>query len=218
MIHETIDDKGKHAPRFPKKNFKDIIEKELDKELADVLIVQAGSVDITNLKTDGCYAENSEYFKQQTVVSANNLFTAVVNAAAKHPELKKIIIMKQIPRYDVLASTIPGLKPFLSNLFNETLDQLWSSCFKERLSIGNHTLDCSGGVRLARYKDIQSARFDGVHMHGPSAEKSYTESVMKIISSAQLVKNIPPKYYDEFDHTRCPQTKNQTKQMSSQNQ
>jgi hypothetical protein len=211
-IHENNDDKGKHAPRFPTKNYNDVIARELNKECPDILMVQAGSVDITNLKADGYLAENTEYFQQQTVVSANNLFMAVSNAAANHPHLKKIIILKQVPRYDVYSSTIPGLKPFLSKLYNDTLDQLGSSCtFKDKLVIGNHTLDCAGGVMLARYKDIKSGRYDGVHLYGPSGQKAYTESVMKILSSAQLVKASPPKYYDEYDHQTCSQARYQTK-------
>ena len=101
-IFENTEDKVRHAPRFPGKNFNDVIAKELNKEEVDVLIVQAGSVDITNMKTDGHYAEHVEHFKQQTVVSANNLFMAVSNAALNNTHLKKIIILKQIPRYDVL--------------------------------------------------------------------------------------------------------------------
>ena len=211
-IHENIEEKGKHAPRFPTKNFNDVIAKELTKEQTDVLMVQSGSVDITNLKTDGDLAENTEYFKQQTIASANNLFMSVSNAVANHPNLKKVIILKQVPRYDAFSSTIPGLKPFLAKLYNDTVDQLGAGCsFKDKLVIGNHTLDCSGGVMLARYKDIKSGRFDGVHLYGPSGQKAYTESIMQILNLAQLVKVNPPKYYEEYDHQTCSQANYQNK-------
>ena len=101
-INENNEDKVRHAPRFPTKNLNDVIAKELHKDHVDVLIVQSGSVDITNMKTDGHYAEHVEHLKQQTVVSANDLFMAVSNAAANNPHLKKIIILKQILHYDVL--------------------------------------------------------------------------------------------------------------------
>jgi hypothetical protein len=128
------------------------------------LIVQSGSVDITNLKTESANDENFEYFKQQSVMSAIILFTAVTNAAANHPHLKKIIILKQIPRYDFLTSNPPGLKHCLSQLYNETLDQLYAKCaFKDKLSIGNHSLGCSGGILQAKYNNIQSGKFDGTH-------------------------------------------------------
>ena len=74
--------------------------------------------------------------------------------------------------------------------------------------IGNHSLECSGGVRLARYKDIQSGKYDAIHMVGPSGQKSYTESVLKVLSSAQLVQVTPPKYYDEYPRYQKKQPTN----------
>ena len=123
-INENIDNVLKHAPKFPTKNFNDVIEKELDKEEADILLVQSGSVDISNLKTEDKKVQNIEYFKQQTVISATNLFTSVTNAAQNHPGLRKIIIFKQTPRFDTTATTEPGMKQNLSKLFNDTLDAL----------------------------------------------------------------------------------------------
>ena len=134
------------------------------------------------------------------MLSATNLFKAVSTAATNHQSLKKIIILKQIPRIDALSSTTPGLKPHLSKLYNDTLDTLASNCsFKNKLVIGNHDLDCTGGVLQARYRDSISGRYDGTHMFGPSGQKAYTASVMRILNSAQLVRVNPPKYYDQFD-------------------
>ena len=44
--------------------------------------------------------------------------------------------------------------------------------------------------------------------------KVYTGSFMNILSSAQLVKSAPPKYYDQFEHMRCPQAKNHARQQN----
>ena len=185
---------GCHAPKFPLKNFNDVIDKELRTSTVDALIVQAGAVDITNLKTESANSkEMLEYFKQKTVASAHNIVESISNAANKHPEVKNIVVMKQIPRYDSYSSNPPGLKPYLSKIFNETLDELLScSKHKNKIHIGNHNLDCSGGVLEARYRDIQSKKFDGIHMYGPSGMKAYTDSVLRILSSAQLVKKTPP--------------------------
>ena len=71
---------------------------------------------------------------------------------------------------------------------------------------------------LARYKDSKSGKFDGVHMYGPSGPKAYTNSVMKILSSAQLVVSIPPKYHDEYDHQNCPQARYQAGRRYSNRQ
>ena len=214
-IFKNSESPANYAPRYPTKNFNDIIPSELKKEKVDTLIVQSGSVDITNLKTEASDSkEYLEYFEQKTKVSANNLFQAVTNAATKHPELKKIIIMKQIPRHDANTSNPPGLKPFLSKIFNETLDLLWTDCsLKNKLVIGNHNLHCSRAIFEARYRNIQSNRLDGVHLYGPSGMKSYTASVINIMSAAQLVKATPPKYYDEYNHMKCNQASYQTNQQ-----
>ena len=212
-VQNDVEDEYKHAPRFPTKNFKNVIENELEKEETDVLLVQSGAVDITNLKTDGRQAHNTEYFEKQAITSATNLFNSVTNAAKDHPSIKKVVILKQTPRFDITTTTTPSLKQNLSKLYNDTLDTLAakSDC-KEKLIIGNHDLDCSGGVLLARFKDSKSGKFDGIHMYGPSGQKAYTNSVMKILSSAKLVVSIPPKYHDEFDHQNCPQARYQTRQ------
>ena len=213
--YENSDTPATFAPRFPAKNFTDVLKNELKKTKVDALIIQSGSVDITNLKTETSNAEQYlEYFKQKTVISANNLFTAVTNAATDHPEVKKIILMKQIPRYDSKSKMLPGLKPYLSKLFNDTIDQLFAKCqaqVKNKVIIGNHNLECSGGIFEARYRNIQSNMFDSIHLYGPSGMKAFTASVLNILSSAQLVQTTPPKYYDQFVRKEREQARNQAK-------
>ena len=80
--YSTIDDisenDAKEKTLFPEKSFANVIETELKKDETDILVIQSGSVDITNLKTKGNNLNTyGEYFKQQSVVSASNLFTAV---------------------------------------------------------------------------------------------------------------------------------------------
>ena len=119
---KNIENRRKCAARYPDKNVKDVINKEVSKEKPDVLIVQSGS-DLTNLKVNVENENDMEYFKEQTVAPAKNLFSHITKAAEQDACLKKIIIGKQIPRYDFLASNPPWLKPHLSKMYNETLDQ-----------------------------------------------------------------------------------------------
>ena len=214
-IFENTHTAAHSAPKFPHKNFEDVITNEMNKSKYDTLIIQAGSVDITNLKTDAPNAnEYLEYFKQKTLISAKNLFQTAVKAESKHSELEKIVLMKQTPRYDSNSSNPPGLKPYLSQLFNEHLDQLCNSAQNSKIMVGNHDLECHGGVFEARYRDNQSNRFDGVHLYGPSGMKAYTTSVLNILSSAQLVVKTPPRYYDQFPHMNCPQARYQGAQKT----
>ena len=128
--YSTLDDvaenDAKDKARFPDKNFANVIESELKKDPTDVLIIQAGSVDISNMKTKGNNAmKYGEYFKQQTIISASNLFTTVSNAVSCNPSLSKAIIMKQTPRYDPSANDPHAIKAALAQLYNDTLVQLW---------------------------------------------------------------------------------------------
>ena len=59
--------------KFPESNFTSVIPAMLNSDTFDHLIVQAGSVDITNLKTK---VQPTKYFRQETVISAKNLFSA----------------------------------------------------------------------------------------------------------------------------------------------
>ena len=83
--YSTLDDasetEDKERTIFPDKNYDAFIKAELKKKYTDLLLIQSGSVDITNLKTTGNNSNRfSEYFKQQAVISATNLFSAVSEA------------------------------------------------------------------------------------------------------------------------------------------
>ena len=146
------------------------------KEEFDHLILQAGSVDISNLKTKENASMYLDYFQQETVMSAKNIFTAGVNALKQQPTLKKIVIMKQIPRYDPKDVDPLQLKPALSQLFNGTLMELWmNSPYKEQVFIGTHNMECAGAILSSRYKSTKTGRFDGIHLYGSSG--SHTLSV-----------------------------------------
>ena len=71
-----------------------------------------------------------------------------------------------------------------------------NSPLKDKMKLGNHKLECTGGVREARYRS--GRKYDGVHMYGPSGRKSYTESVLMILRSAGLIKISPPSYFHRY--------------------
>ena len=105
--------------------------------------------------------------------------------------------MKQIPRYDTRVQDPTSVKSALSQLYNNTITQLWLEYpDKERIVIGSHDLECYGGIRESRYRD--GNKFDGIHMHGPSGKKAYTESVLNILRTSGLIKCSPPRYFRTF--------------------
>ena len=84
-------------------------------------------------------------------MSATNLFTACENALKKNPNLKKVVIMKQTPRYDTAEADPSSLKPVLSQLFNISFTDLWmTSQLKDKIFVGSHNIDCTGSIREAR--------------------------------------------------------------------
>ena len=98
-VFDNVGNEAKHAATFPAKNFKDVIPEEVKKDVVDYLVIQAGSTDIMNLKTN----ENKidiAVFKKEVRYAAKNLFTAAESALEDQPELKKVVIMTLTPRYD----------------------------------------------------------------------------------------------------------------------
>ena len=196
-MKDSSENEAKEETKYPEQGFVDIIESELNKDATDILLIQAGSEDISNLKTAGDPMKFGEYFKQQTIISATNLFTAVSNALVTHPTLTKAVIMNLTPRYDPVDVDPHGIKAALCRLYNDTLVQLClSSPLKDKIHIGTHSLECSGAVKDARYR--LGNRYDGLHFYGPSGRKAYTESVLQILRSAAMLKRSPPRYFRHF--------------------
>jgi hypothetical protein len=206
--HDTVSNIAKQAAKFPASNFTDVVRTQIGKGKFKTLILQAGSVDITNLNTNEDPVKHMEYFRQETVMSATNIFQAGLNALKSNPDLRKVIIMKQIPRYDPSNVDPLSLKASLSFLFNNTLTNLWmESNFKEKMFIGNHDIDCNGSIREARYRHTKSGRFDGIHLIGSSGRKAYTRSVLNILKSAGVTSS-------DF-HGYCPQFAYQNRQRKN---
>ena len=206
-INDSVSNVAKQAAKFPQSNFTDVIPAQLKKDKFQTLIIQAGSVDISNLNTKDKPSENIEYFRQETVFSAKNVFAAAVNTLKVQPTLKKVVLIKQLPRYDPLHLDPLGLKPSLSLLFDNTLTNLWmESPLKERICIGNHNIECSGAIRESRYRHTKTGKYDGIHMYGSSGQKAFTLSVLNILQGAQVTSS-------EHDfHLSCSQFKYQNKQ------
>ena len=128
-----------------------------------------------------------------------------------HPELKKVILLKQIPRYDPQEVDPMAIKQALSQLFNNTLVQLWvDSPLKNKILVGSHNIDCFGSIRESRYRHTKSGRFDGIHLYGNSGMKAYTNSVLNILQLADMVS-------EDSDHLAIPQSLFQNKRRENLN-
>ena len=151
-VNETASNIYKQLPKFPKLNFTDVVPAELRKGNFHYLVLQAPSVDITNLNTDVHPSQYSKYFQQETLKSAHKFFSVVENALEVKPTLHKVIVLKLIPRYDPPSVDPLGLKSDLSRMFNEELEELcMSSRFQSKIFVGSHNIDCTGAIRESRY-------------------------------------------------------------------
>ena len=105
--------------------------------------------------------------------------------------------MKLTPRYDTTENDPQSIKAALTQIYNDTLLKLWiESPIKDKIHIGSHSLECTGGVKKARY--MLGSKYDGLHMYGPSGQKAYTESVLKILRDVGFVRYDPPKYFHAY--------------------
>ena len=196
-VYDTVENAAKQKAKFPKSNFTEVTA-QLRKEEYQTLVLQAGSVDITNLNTKDNPSEHIEYFKNETVLSAKRFFKTGENALSLHPTLEKVFMMKQTPRYDPANVDPLSIKPALAELYNNTITKQWmDSQFKDRIAIGNHNIDCTGSIRDSRYRVTKTGKYDGIHLYVNSGRKAYTNSVINILKSAQLTSPA----YD--DHQTC---------------
>ena len=192
-IYDEDSNFAKKAAKIPHQNFTDVCQKELDKKEYNTLIMQAGSVDITNFNTRENATDNFDYFHQETLKSAENLFRVAENALKNHQTLQKVIIFKQIPRYDTKIVDPLQIKAALSDIYNKRIAELWmNSSLKSKIFVGSHNIECNGGIREARYRCTLSGRYDGVHLYGPSGMKVYTNSVMEILKRAGIISTDRP--------------------------
>ena len=200
--------------RWPQKNLTDVTKAALknthENDEFDHLVIGAPSVDITNINTSKLSVDDSiEVFKQDVVTSCHNIFAVAQNAVQNHPNLKKVVIMQHAPRFDEQNVDPTGLKPKLAKMANSTFSQLWhSSVHKDKIIIGQHSLDCTSDLVTARYKDERTNRYDGVHMYGSFGYRAFTRSVVQILKGALPVQSSPAdtSSSSESFHATCPQT------------
>ena len=160
--------------KFPHSNFTDVVPKELGDKEADILILQASSVDLTNIPADA----PREYSMQQAVVSSENMITVAKSALTANPNIQKVIVMQTVDRYDE--------KHGLNKYAQQKLEEASKRANDPRIMIGKHNLECDGAIRASRFGDSRTERVDGVHLRGNSGMISYTRSVANILVAAGL--------------------------------
>ena len=83
---------------WPRSNFTDVVRDDLAKVPANVLVMSAPTVDITNIDTTKIkQSENTDVYQKMVHVSCVNMVACAENALKENPDLKKVIIMEHAP-------------------------------------------------------------------------------------------------------------------------
>ena len=171
---------SKSGGKFPMKNFTDVVPKAMSEEQFEYLVVQASSTDLTNL--NGLPVDTvNEYYRQQASLSSYQMVASVDSALTSYPNLKGVVLMERTPRYD----NLHDLNLYANSVLHEAVA---SSRNLNKIFIGQHTLQCEGGLRASRYGAPASHHnYDGIHLRGTSGRMAYTRSVASIFQQAGIL-------------------------------
>ena len=120
----------KKEGRFKESNFTAIVPEIVKKNDTDTLILQTGSIELTNIDVNTAtmdVSRNIEDYKREWYSKAEedskNLFALAEDAIASDQNLN-VVIVKRLPRYDRASEDILGIKSQLSKFANHVYDQL----------------------------------------------------------------------------------------------
>ena len=131
------------------KSFTKIVPEIVEKGGIDTLVLQTGSIEITNIDVNEALVDVTkdikEYRKewyQKVEEDSKNLFELAAEATARDSKLN-VIIVKRLPRFDRASKDILGIKSQLSKFANHVYDQLWlKQGSPDRIKIVDLELEC----------------------------------------------------------------------------
>ena len=198
IAEETEAAYPKEKIRFPERNFKKVVPEVLDDEGVDVLILQTGSIEITNINVNQAVMDTAHdiqsYKKQwfhQVEEDSKNLFKIAEDAIEKKPDLK-IVILKRLPRFDRSSQDIIGIKAKLSTFANNVYDQL---LLQSNYSSNIHVTELQFGLEKSVYlknlvygnKSVENV--DGIHLRGPGASRHFNYRAVQALKPVLSANN-----------------------------
>ena len=166
---------------WPERNFQDVVPVQLAEGNYNQLVMQAPSVDITNMKRV-VNKTSKQYQKGEASTSSFNTIKTAEKALQKFPNLKGVLIVERAPRHDNMRE--------ISQFSNQELHRhLKHSLYKDKIKIGLHTLDFEGEEKDSVYgSNKTNTKPDGYHLRGPNGKNSFTKSLLNIFNKAGLNK------------------------------
>ena len=197
----------------PYENFNSVSMTALKKKNYSYVILQGAATDITNLETSFSPSSNLHYFKQEAFLASQNMITAARNILLANSNVKKVLILERIPRFDPQSADPNQIKQELSDYANNVLKEELDKCdLKSRISLGIHSLPKELQPNL--YGHPTAPYFDGVHLRGPDGRNHYTRSVCNILQNFfvthsrephnHVIPRIPPHVQNHQKTTNSP--------------
>ena len=176
--------------RYKNKNFAAIVPKIVERGDIDTLVLQTGSIEITNVDVNKAMMDATKDIKvykkdwyEKAEKDSTKLFSIAEDAIAKDPHLN-VIIVKRPPRFDRASKDISGIKSQLSKFSNHVYDQLWlKNGSPSRIHIVELELDCENSQYLKDiiYGQPQSPKYDGIHLVGNAASRHFTYRAVQVM-------------------------------------
>ena len=180
----------KEEGRFKKANFAAIVPEIVQKGDLDTLVLQTGSIEITNLEVNKAMMDTtkdiSEYKKEwfaKAEKDSENLYMIAEEAIAKNANLN-VVIVKRLSRFDRPSSDILGVKTQLSKFANHVYDQLWlKNGSPERIYIVQLDLGCDkySNLKTIIIGNHEHPKYDGIHLVGNAAVRHFTYRAVQAI-------------------------------------
>jgi hypothetical protein len=193
--YTVTDQKDVH---FPEKTVDKVTKEELSKDHYNLLIMQTGSIEITNFDTTKNIDENLPYWEQEVYRSSLETFQIAERSIAQNPRLEKVIIFKRNFRCDPFTSDPQGIKYRLSEYGNDAYDDIWKKKGNPKnIVISDQNLrECNGVLRTMRFGSSNDRKFDGIHYIGKFATQHYTFGTVNalIVDAPEFVKPVENKF------------------------
>ena len=197
-----------------------VVPKVIETEDVETLVLETGSIEITNINVNKAVNDpkkNIEEYKKLWFAKVENdsanLFEVAEDALKRSTSLKKVIIVKRLPRFDPSKDDVLGIKSELSIYANTCYDQLWVKKGRpENIHIVQlDGLDSSNYIRKIVFGETNRDNYDGVHFRGPHAARHFTYRAVQAIKSIINGSGKQQIYQNKNDnHRNCPQAKYQS--------
>lgn len=188
---------------FRHKNFTAVVPKVIENDDIETLVLQTGSIEITNFDVNNAVKNPTKHIEDakkdwfdKVEKDSTNLFEVAEEALKNTQMLKRVIIVKRLPRYDTNKDDILGIKSQLSEFANTCYDQLW---VKRGRPNNIHIVQLEGlnsnnYLRKIVYGETKTRNYDGVHLRGQHAARHFTyravQAVKSLISEPSISRKI----------------------------